>query len=501
MAEREKKTTSPYPSAAMRTAVEKVTGKKYADLVREAPDSAGGASELPLAAWGAAIRQMGGTFPCLKEVCYDLPDEALPAALFASAAMMGTLMTRTWYHFYHRPKKARRLNYCVYVIGDPGSGKSFVGDLYDVLMQPIIASDAIGYAALNEYKRQKQERATSSKEQKKEKLEKPQVVIRIHPSRTSNGVFIEDMKNAVDNVGQQLLHLHLFTFDAELDNNTTLTSHGSGNWANKESLELKAFHNEEDGQAYQNMESHMGLLKVYWNFVFTGTLLSLKRKCREETGVARGLSTRMAVLPMPPSNFQMMELKEPADDSANEGVLTQWAERLDKVSGELPLWPLVRECWEWTRDRMTIAGMNDDRADELLIKRVSYYGINVSTPYILMRHWQQWQEKKTFDIDEEDLRLCRLVLDIQYQTQQYYFGEYARMYFDNLHRDASRGRKHRSKTRTAYSQLGETFTAEDVERLTGASNGASRVLLTRLVKDGKIIRTDTNTYKKIVMEL
>jgi hypothetical protein len=501
VAGKEKKTSSPYPSAAMRTAIEKVTGKKYAEKVRETPDSAGGPAALPLTAWGAAIRQMGDTFPCLKEVCSDLSDEALPAALFASAAMMGTLMTRTWYHFYHRPQEDRRLNYCVYIIGDPGSGKSFVGDLYDVLMQPIIASDAIGYAALNEYKSQKDERSTSSKEQKKEKLEKPKPIIRIHPSRTSNGVFIADMNNAVDTVGQKMLHLHLFTFDAELDNNTALTSRGSGNWANKESLELKAFHNEEDGQAYQNLESYMGLFKVYWNFVYTGTILSLKRKCKEETGVSSGLSCRMAVLPMPSSNFQMMELKEPANDSAKDEVLAEWAERLDKVSGELPLWPLVKECWEWTRDRMTIAGMNDDKADELLIKRVAYYGINVSAPYILMHHWQQWQEKKTFDIDEEDLQLCRLVLDIQYQTQHFYFGEYARMYFDNQQRDINRNAGHRNKTRMAYVQLTDEFTSEDVERLTGASNGACRVLISRLIKDGKVTRVKTNTYKKIVKEL
>ena len=453
--------------------------------------------QLPLAQWGAEIRQMADVFPCLRQIGAHLADEVLPAALFASSAMMGTLMTRTWYHFYHRPQERRRLNYCIYIIGDPGTGKSFVGELYDVLMKPVIAADEVGYAALNDYKRRRAERQTSSKEQKKEKLEKPQVIIRIHPSRTSNGVFIEDMCNAVDTVDGERMNLHLFTFDAELDNNTLLSSRTSGNWANKETLELKAFHNEVDGQAYANQESVMGMFRVYWNFVYTGTLLSLKLKTHEEQGVARGLTLRMAVLPMPASNYEMMTLEEPAKSDDNQKVLATWAERLDKVHGELPLWPLVKECWEWTRDHMAIAAINQDKADELLLKRIAYYGINVSAPFVLMHHWDEWQQKGTFTIDDEDLRLCRLVLEIQYRTQHYYFGEYTRTYFSNLERDTTRGRTHRSKTSDGYARLGDTFVVDDAIKVLQVTKRAAETLLSRLFKEGKIERIAKGHYKKI----
>ena len=65
------------------------------------------------------------------------------SALFVSSAFMGTLMTRTWYHFYHRPQDERRLNYCIFIIGDPGSGKSFATRLYKLLAAPIAASDKV----------------------------------------------------------------------------------------------------------------------------------------------------------------------------------------------------------------------------------------------------------------------------------------------------------------------------------------------------------------------
>ncbi len=476
--------------------------------LREALEHAGCAAEkkgasdiaLPLALWGEQIRRMGADFPCINEIGHGLSDEAMPAALFASAAMLGTLMTRTWYHFYHRPNETRRLNYCVYIIGDPGSGKSFAAELYKVLMAPIIASDQVGYDALNKWKREKNERGTSAKEQKKEKLEKPQVVIRIHPARTSNGVFIEDMRNAVEVVGKEQMHLHLFTFDSELDNNTRLSGSG-GSWIDRQVMELKAFHNEEDGQAYANTDSVMGMFNVYWNFVYTGTIRSLEKKTQGIKGVASGLTNRLGVIPMPKTSFEMMPLDKPNGSNDGKEVLKEWATRLDTAHGELPLWPLVRECWEWTRDHMALAQLNEDPADELLIKRVAYYGIAISAPFVLMRHWQQWEKEATFDVDETDLRLCCLALDIQYQTQHYFFGEATRNYFADLERDGAGEKRRAKKTQIAYGMLPSTFTVADVERTYETTPNYARVVVSRLIKDGIIEKNSNNTYAKIKKQL
>lgn len=203
-----------------------------------------------LSSWGAEIEALWGDFPCLREACHGLAREGYPAALFTAAAFLGTLLTRTTYRFYHRPEELRRLNYCVMIIGDPASGKSFATRLYKLLAAPIKAKDQVGYDAINRYKREVKERGTSTKAQKGEALKKPEVIIRDHPARTANGVFIADMNQAVEVVGDQPMHLHMLTFDSELDN-ATLMGRG-GQWIDKSTMELKAFHNEEDGQAYAN---------------------------------------------------------------------------------------------------------------------------------------------------------------------------------------------------------------------------------------------------------
>ena len=57
-----------------------------------------------------------------------------------------TLMTRTWYRFYHRPQQERRLNCSLFIIGHPASNKSMADDIYDILSAPIKAADQAGKA-------------------------------------------------------------------------------------------------------------------------------------------------------------------------------------------------------------------------------------------------------------------------------------------------------------------------------------------------------------------
>ena len=445
--------------------------------------------------WGEEIEKMFGVYPCLKEICEGLHREAYPAAMFTGAAFLGTLLTRTWYYFYHRPEEERRLNYCIYIIGDPASGKSFATRLYKLLLAPIIAADKVGNDAINRYKKELKERGTSSKEQKKEALKQPEVIIRIHGARTANGVFIEDMCKAIDVIGNKEMHLHMLTFDSELDSSTSASK--GGQWIDKSTMELKAFHNEEDNQQYRNVDSVTGPFNVYWNYVYTGTPLSLHRKVTERN-FGSGLSTRLAVIPLPPSDFKMMALMQPRTTYQEDEVLKTWAYKLDGVSGELPVWPLVETCWEWTRDHMAIAEINQDKSDELLLKRVAYYGISISVPFILMRHWEEWQQTKTFTIDEQDKALCELVLNIQYRCQHHWFGEYARKYFDDMLADPAIQRNRQTTTQRAYRSLPDEFDMAQVADVVGCSDNAARTMISRFCKDGYLERLAHGKYRKLV---
>ena len=444
--------------------------------------------------WGAEIETMFDEFPCLREACFGLKRNGYAAALFSSAALFGTLMTRTWYFYYHREEEERRLNYCIFIIGDPGSGKSFVGRLYKLIAAPIILSDKVGNDAINKYKKDLKERGTSSKEQKKEALKQPDVIIRIHGTRTANGVFIEDMNKAVEMVGDKPIHLHMLTFDAELDSSTAASK--GGQWIDKSTMELKAFHNEEDNQQYKNVDSVNGPFDVFWNFIYTGTPLSLRKKVNERN-FGSGLYSRLAVIELPDDEFEMMERRSANVSLEANEQLKEWAFKLDKVSGLLPLGALVDEIWEWTRDHLAIAKINNDKADKLLLKRIGYYGITITAPYILMRHWEEWQEKRAFTIDETDIRLCNLVLEIQYRSQHHFFGEYARKYYDDKESDPTIEKRRNVKTRSAYALLPETFDISKVPEVFGCSDGAARVLMSRLCKDGVLKKTARGMFKKV----
>ena len=488
LAKKEETTSKPYPSKAMQAAIESVTGKSYRELEASPDPSKGrGASiEQKLAEWGEEIEGMFDDFPLLRDVCEGLKKSQYPAALFVAGGVMMTLMTRTWYRFYHRPQQERRLNCSLFIIGHPASNKSMADDIYEVLSTPIAAADKAGLAALNRYKQDQKKKAAN-----KEGKDKPQGIIRIHPARTSNGQLIQDMLNAKETIEGKEIQLHLFTFDTELDNSTTLQQGGS--WINKQSMELKAFHNEKDGQMYQNSDSPVDEFRVTWNFIYTGTPIALKRKVNERN-FGSGLSTRLAVIPMPKTNFEMIgfEDKTAIDWQRLERMKT-WAYRLDGRFGELPFWGIVKKLYDWTKDRMEDCADDNSEANELMLKRVAYHAINYSAPFIDARHWDKMKQKGSYwvgeyETDETDWKLCELIARIQYATQQHFFGVIAEKYFDDMNNDVQfTGKRHQQKSVEGYNRLPDVFTKEDVVRCFGYENDNSvRTKLARLVNNHQV---------------
>ena len=430
--------------------------------------------------WGAEIEALSEDYPIIKDITKGLKRNQYPAALFVAGGLLMTLMTRCTYRFYHRPEELRRLNNSTLIIGDPASGKSFATRLFKLLAAPIVAADKIGKEAINAYREQMRTKGAN-----KEKPKKPKVVVRVHPARTSNAQFIQDMVNSVEEVDGELMQLHQLTFDTELDN--TMTVQKGGSWIDKQSLELKAFHNEEDGQAYSNNDSILQDFYVTWNFICTGTPIALKRKVNEQN-FGSGLATRLTCIPLPATNFEMMS-RESIVDYDSDNRLKEWAKKLDRTKGELSVQKIVDELYDWTARRMADAAENDSKADEMLLKRCAYHGLNFSAPFIVMRHWGELHQEGefwcgTFETDEVDWKLAEMIVNIQYACQRHYFGTMAENYFDNKMRDASVNVRRQPKTIEAFQRLPEEFTVEDAMRCFSLANDVvARVKIRRLVKD------------------
>ena len=473
------------------------TDTKCACSDPQPPDSGGSEdvyASLPLDKWAEELQEMAEHYPCMKELFLNAHPHKLPAILFSSAALFGTLMTRAWYHFWYEPELVRRLNYCIFIIGDPGAGKNIVEKFYKKIADPMIQADQCLIDAVNRYKEGRTERTTSTKAQKGEALKRPIVPIRVHPARTATGEFIRHMQAAVENILGQPLNLHMFSFDSELDNVTK--NNKGGDWKDREILELKSFHNEQDGQMYANQESVTGMFNVYWNFIYTGTPYALHRKVNQRN-FGTGMSTRLAVIPLPDKGTAKRH--QQVDPQANE-ALTTWAYRLDKVEGEIPIEPLNDETFDWQSARMEIAEFNGDKADRTLLKRIPYYGIGISLPYIVMRHWEEWQESHTLTMDEMDKRLCRLAMEIQYKCQQFFFGEMAFNYFADQNKEFVQ-RRRTTRYDECFRKLPEEFKTQQFMDCFHTNDSATSRALKRLREDGVIEKLSYGLYRKIVQEL
>ncbi len=430
--------------------------------------------------WGSQIEALSEHFPIIKDICKGLKKNQYPAALFVGGGLLMTLMTRCTYRFYHRPEELRRLNNSTIIVGDPACGKSFATRLYKLLAEPIIRADEEGKKAINAYRE-----LIKSKGANKDKPQKPKVVVRVHPARTSNAQFIQDMVNAVENVDGEDMQLHMLTFDTELDN--TVSVQKGGSWIDKLSMELKAFHNEEDGQAYSNADSVMQDFSVFWNYIYTGTPTALKKKVNSQN-FGTGLATRLTCIPLPKTNFKMMS-RESTVDYESDQRLRDWAYKLDRMKGELSLQKIVDELYEWTARRMADAEENQSEADEMLLKRCAYHGLNFSAPFLVMRHWDKMQQDGQywcgeFETDEVDWKLAELIVNIQYACQRHFFGKLAENYFVEASNEANVNMRRQQKTFEGFERLPDEFTVEDVMRCFNlASQAAARSRVSRLIAD------------------
>jgi hypothetical protein len=491
VAQKEKKYASSLPSKAMLEAIQTATGKTYQEITKGQASKVTATTEDDinrwLWEWGEQIEALMEDYPLIRDICKGLKRNQYPAALFVGGGLLMTLMTRCTYRFYHRPEELRRLNNSTLIIGDPASGKSFATRLFKLLAAPIVAADKKGKEAINAYREEMKTKGAN-----KEKPKKPKVVVRVHPARTSNAQFIQDMVNAVEVVDGEEMQLHMLTFDTELDN--TVTVQKGGSWIDKQSMELKAFHNEEDGQAYSNVDSVFQDFFVTWNYIYTGTPIALKKKVNEQN-FGSGLATRLTCIPLPATNFEMMA-REARVDFESDGRLKAWAFKLDRMKGELSVQKLVDELYDWTARRMEDAKENESKADEMLLKRCAYHGLNFSAPFIVMRHWDQMHQDGDywcgeFETDDTDWRLAELLTNIQYACQRHYFGALAETYFDNKTREASINVQRRQKTVEAFSRLPEEFTNEDVLRCFNlGSMGAVYSKIRRLEQDHLIEKLD-----------
>ncbi len=169
----------------------------------------------------------------------------------------------------------------VTVEGTSGSGKSWVCDVCDMLLEPMAQDDAKGQEKQLEYERELKRCRNKAKQP-----EDPLVVQRLLPATISVTAFL---KQNFQNKG-----LHSVTICPEVD--TMVKQHNRGAWGQLSDIYRLAYENQVASQKFMSENSFSGSAKVFYNLMVTGTPKSMAKFFRN---VEDGLVTRTIPIVLP----------------------------------------------------------------------------------------------------------------------------------------------------------------------------------------------------------
>ena len=427
------------------------------------------------------------------EACSGVSRHNWLGAVFVSGAMYCTLLTRCWYKHFNGAKQ--RMNPQALIIGEPATGKGFAKSLDDQIMCAMREQDEEVRAQETRYKQEQKKRGTSSKAQKQDALVEPEGMIRYLPTKTSNNIFFRRLKRAKEVVDGEVMPMHLYMFDSELD--SSISAQSGGAWIGKHDLELKAFHNELSGVDYANNDSINDILPIFWNSVTTGTQVSLYKKFTPRN-INDGLCSRVCIFPMETARYQMIKKKN-VDWEANESM-KQWGYRFEKLHGELPLERLTDHVYDLCEQSAQEAEAADDHVLDYLRKRAVFYATWLTIPRILARQYEEFKKTGKLDITDDDLKFSTLMYDAVIYFQDHFFGQMLQDSWDNAAREYV-PRRRNTKNADAYKALPEQFTAKEVMLMLDIENGAANKQCQRWLTHGFIERIKQGKYKKIIKDL
>ena len=481
------------PSREMQAAIKQVVKREYSKLVAEARakqtgcKTAGGDDIVfTLDRIGCKVEKFFKHYPLLKLLCHGLQRKHYIAALFVGGAFCMNLMTRMWYSFWAAPGKRCRMNHLLELIGRQGSGKRFAVALYEILMEPVKMADQAQIIALNNWKQERSQNNGAAKN----KTPEPKGIYRCLPSEASAAAVRDAEVNAKEIIDGEEIYLHISQFDSELQN--TLSQLQKSYFSALYTLWLKGFHNEPHGALLKSATSIVGEWPVHYNVVYTGTKHALDKQVNVGN-YATGLNGRITAVPMGDSNFEMMENRQYTDeDRQRDAELKEWAYKLDATKGEIPCKAISDALHDWTARRMDDARENQSLADEDLLKRPCWHGINYALPFIVSRHWDKMVDDNGrfvcgagFKTDKTDKELALLICNAQYTFQQHFFGAIAEMHYENVQTAEAANHRMQQKTMLAYYRLPNLFTSEDVKREYGYDSvGSVCYRLKSLCDDG-----------------
>ena len=211
----------------------------------------------------------------LQDLADHAPEEFKEATLIAAMPMLGTLATSV--RAKYRDGKLNSPSFIVDIEAPQATGKSFVDNEFELLMDPIIKQDEVEWQKEIEYSLAKKDG---------QEVENPCSNIRIIEPNIGVSAFLE---RALYAKGK-----HLFTYAPEIE--TVLKNNKGGAWTEKNDLFRLAYDNKPWGQHRISKDSFSGKVTLFYNMVMCGT----PNKCRAFFADAEsGLVSRVTPVQLP----------------------------------------------------------------------------------------------------------------------------------------------------------------------------------------------------------
>ena len=211
----------------------------------------------------------------LQDLSDHAPEEFKEATLIAAMPMLGTLATGI--RAKYRDGKLNSPSFIVDIEAPQATGKSFVDNEFELLMDPIIKQDEVEWQKEIEYSLAKKDG---------QEVDNPCSQIRILEPNIGVSAFLE---RAIYAKGK-----HLFTYAPEIE--TVLKNNKGGAWTEKNDLFRLAYDNKPWGQHRISKDSFSGKVILYYNMVMCGT----PNKCRAFFADAEsGLVSRVTPVVLP----------------------------------------------------------------------------------------------------------------------------------------------------------------------------------------------------------
>jgi hypothetical protein len=395
----------------------------------------------------------------LQDLSDHAPEEFKEATLIAAMPMLGTLATGI--RARYRDGKMNSASFIVDIEAPQATGKSFVDNEFELLMDPIIKQDEVEW---------QKEIAYSLAKKDGQEVQNPCSQIRILEPNIGVSAFLE---RALYAKGK-----HLFTYAPEIE--TVLKNNKGGAWTEKNDLFRLAYDNKPWGQHRISKDSFSGKVTLYYNMVMCGT----PNKCRAFFADAEsGLVSRVTPVVLPDMvGAKMPEFKLWTKDE-EEKVKRQCLCLMDE-EGEVDL-PLINKAIEeWDEGKRQEYLQTLRYSLDVLRRRAALNGFRAGIIAYLLEGRQETERAIKFALWYAERCL-------HYQLQIY--GDKIDALNNKLSPQASRGNIR------YLDVLPKEFTKEDLVSLRLANNESPivKTIIYRWVKEAQIEKIGTNLWRKI----